>query len=81
MPLIVMGRMPELFSDPEHFSPERWSRDNKEQIHSFASLPFGTGPRMCVGKGTYSHVLYSGVGTNLGFAGGWGARRIRRNQP
>ena len=53
MPVVVMGRMPELFSNPEQFSPERWSRDNKEQMHSFASLPFGTGPRMCVGKGGY----------------------------
>ena len=50
MPFVVMGRMPELFSNPEQFSPERWSRENKEQVHSFASLPFGTGPRMCVGK-------------------------------
>ena len=51
MPVVVMGRMPQLFSNPEQFSPERWSRDNKEQMHPFASLPFGTGPRMCVGEG------------------------------
>lgn len=50
MPVVVMGRMPQLFSNPDRFSPERWSRENKEQMHSFASLPFGTGPRMCVGK-------------------------------
>ena len=50
MPVVVMGHMPELFSDPEQFSPERWSRDHREDIHMFASLPFGTGPRMCVGE-------------------------------
>ena len=50
MPVVVMGRMPQLFSNPEQFSPERWTRENREQMHSFASLPFGTGPRMCVGK-------------------------------
>lgn len=56
MPVVVMGRLPELFSNPEQFFPERWDRDNKENMHSFASLPFGTGPRMCVGKETYSLV-------------------------
>ena len=50
MPVIVMGHMSELFPNPEQFSPERWSREHKEHIHAFASLPFGTGPRMCVGK-------------------------------
>ncbi len=43
--------MPELFSEPDKFSPERWSKENKDSLPSmFAHLPFGFGARMCVGK-------------------------------
>ncbi len=50
MPQILIGRMPELFSEPDKFSPERWSKENKDSLPSmFAQLPFGFGARMCVG--------------------------------
>ena len=56
MPLIVIGRMPELFSEPDRFMPERWSKENKDTLPSmFAQLPFGFGPRMCIGE--YSYML------------------------
>ena len=40
------------FKDPLEFRPERWMRNHplKEDIHPFVFLPFGHGPRMCVGK-------------------------------
>lgn len=46
-----MGRDPELFPDPNSFKPERWSRSSEESAdrNPFAWLPFGYGPRMCVG--------------------------------
>ena len=51
MPQVLIGRMPELFSEPDKFSPERWSKENKDSLPSmFAHLPFGFGARMCVGK-------------------------------
>ncbi|XP_070180361.1 1,25-dihydroxyvitamin D(3) 24-hydroxylase, mitochondrial-like [Littorina saxatilis] len=52
MHLLLMGRREEMFEDPNSFRPERWLRDRDEvnSIHPFASLPFGHGRRMCIGK-------------------------------
>ncbi|KAH8280331.1 hypothetical protein KR018_002883, partial [Drosophila ironensis] len=42
------------YSHPEEFLPERWLRDpesgKKAQVSPFTFLPFGFGPRMCIGK-------------------------------
>ncbi|KAJ3363766.1 hypothetical protein GGF31_000700 [Allomyces arbusculus] len=35
------------FTDPDKFDPDRWDRGG---IHPSAHLPFGFGPRMCVGR-------------------------------
>lgn len=51
--LFTSGRNEEYFGEPERFQPERWLRDesgrNKVQ-NSFACLPFGLGPRSCIGR-------------------------------
>lgn len=48
-PTLVTGSMSEYVSDPNDFTPERWmNRDSK--IHPFASLPYGYGSRMCLGR-------------------------------
>lgn len=41
---------PEYFPDPERFDPERFSASNKESMTKYTFLPFGEGPRICVGK-------------------------------
>ncbi|KAJ3360865.1 hypothetical protein GGF31_002612 [Allomyces arbusculus] len=43
----VMSHDPKYFANPESFNPDRW---DAKDIHPFASLPFGFGPRMCVGR-------------------------------
>jgi len=46
----ALHRLPELWSDPEAFRPERFLSGGDEQHHKFAYLPFSAGPRVCLGN-------------------------------
>ena len=47
-----MMNNPEYVKDPKVFRPERWVKGDPlyEDIHPFVHLPFGHGPRMCIGR-------------------------------
>ena len=47
----LLHRDPVNWPDPERFDPERFAPGGpKEQLHSYAYLPFGGGPRLCIGN-------------------------------
>jgi len=46
----AIHRLPELWSDPEAFRPERFEAGREEQKNKFAYLPFSAGPRTCIGN-------------------------------
>ena len=46
----LSGLSDELFKCPLEFRPERWLNEDLGRAHPFATLPFGVGPRMCIGE-------------------------------
>jgi cytochrome P450 len=45
----LIHRHRKLWDDPDTFDPERFSPSRKDERHRFQYLPFGAGPRTCVG--------------------------------
>ncbi|XP_067023575.1 cytochrome P450 27C1-like [Acropora muricata] len=50
MELYCTAHSEKYFKDAMEFKPERWLRENRDEYHAFANLPFGYGVRMCLGR-------------------------------
>ncbi|MER9022391.1 cytochrome P450 [Mesorhizobium sp. M0815] len=46
----VLHRDPRHFAQPEMFRPERWMGNLAHELPRFAYMPFGGGPRICIGQ-------------------------------
>lgn len=49
-PVHAIHMDPKYYADPERFDPERFSDENKNAIQPGTYLPFGIGPRNCIGS-------------------------------
>lgn len=51
-PTVVTGNMSRYAGRADEFLPERWFKDHDASldVHPFASLPYGYGARMCLGR-------------------------------
>jgi cytochrome P450 len=47
----LLHRHRTLWNDPDLFDPERFLGANREAIDRYAYIPFGAGPRVCIGMG------------------------------
>jgi cytochrome P450 family 9 len=50
LPVYGLHHDPNYYPNPEKFDPERFNEQNKDKIHPYAYLPFGLGPRKCIGN-------------------------------
>lgn len=49
IPIVGLQRDAKYFPEPMRFDPERFNEDNKKSIDANTYMPFGIGPRMCIG--------------------------------
>lgn len=57
-------RSPLSFAEPDAFQPDRWAGDLQKRLPRFAYMPFGGGPRACIGA-SYARVAMAIVLTSI----------------
>src|SRR5947209_8800606 len=61
----------EYFPEPEKFDPERFTPEREKQLPRYAFVPFGAGPRICIGMHfamMEGHLLLATLAQRVSFA-------------
>ena len=70
LPQYIIHRDPRWYANPMEFRPERWTREFRRGLHPFAYVPFGAGPRRCIGEGyawTEAKLVLATIGQRWSF--------------
>ncbi|GBP17651.1 hypothetical protein EVAR_8648_1 [Eumeta japonica] len=65
LPALYLHRNPKYFPEPDSFRPERFAPENKHNIRPYTYLPFGEGPRLCIGMRFAKMQVMAGLVTIL----------------
>ena len=66
----AIQRNSRLYPEPLRFDPERFSPENEKEMDRYAYLPFGAGPRVCIGQSfamMEAHLILAAIGQRYRF--------------
>ncbi|KAJ1530200.1 hypothetical protein ONE63_005127 [Megalurothrips usitatus] len=65
IPTFAIHRDPEFYPDPDKFNPDNFTAEAKQARPNYAYMPFGEGPRICIGLRFAMMQMKAGLATVL----------------
>lgn len=58
IPMLGLHYDSNYFSNPNEYDPENFSEFNKQRRNPYVFMPFGIGPRSCIGNVNFNHFWF-----------------------